>query len=639
MTASPLPPFIADKVTLVAGDCLEVLRTYPDNTFDAVVTDPPYGLSREPDMVALLTAWLAGQPYHHRAAGFMGKDWDSFVPGPDVWREVARVLKPGGHLLCFAGTRTWDLMSLAIRLAGLENRDTIASFGGPPAVAWVQGQGFPKGLDVSKQFDRQARREYVEAAVRLGLPIPDNSRHDWMKAEHSPSDKWWEKFKAVLSPEDWQAIEWEAVARAYRVRRESTVQVAPLSESEYDITTPATPLAAKWSGWNVALKPAWEVILCFRKPLSEPNVAANVAKWGTGALNIDATRVPTTDTGTVRPYEPRSDKTNWRFTTGAVRGPSTPLGRWPPNVLLSHHPACVHVGTKEVKSDQVRPRADRELQARARYRMADKGTKPGYADPSGREVVPAYLCHPDCPVGQLDQSAPASQGGARPAKRGPGASGYHGWPTGTEDGERVEYPGGQVSRFFPQFMPDEDAMASDSDLCRFRYQSKPSKRERNLGCQDLLWALDPSRPSGYRPVSKEEWEDLGHQEERAHQETGKRVVLRARGNVHVTVKARALMAWLVRLVTPPGGVVLDPFAGTGTTGLAALDEGIRAVLIERDPDYILIAQSRLSAWSPVPAKKTKAAKPPVSGKEEHGAPGPIEVGEAEQVPLWEVGRP
>lgn len=123
-------------------ECLIGMRMMlADNSIDAVVTDPPYGLSKQPDMNEVLRHWLNGDDYVHIGGGFMGKTWDSFVPGPSVWKEVFRVLKPGGHLLAFFGTRTYDLGTLAIRLAGFEIRDQID---------WVYGSGFPKSLDVSK---------------------------------------------------------------------------------------------------------------------------------------------------------------------------------------------------------------------------------------------------------------------------------------------------------------------------------------------------------------------------------------------------------------------------------------------------------------------------------------------------------
>jgi len=123
------------------------LKELPDNSVDSVVTDPPYGLSKQPDMAEVMRHWLDGDDYEHKGAGFMGKSWDSFVPGPSVWRECFRVLKPGGHLLSFFGSRTYDIGTLAIRLAGFEVRDQIM---------WVYGSGFPKSLDVSKTIDKAA---------------------------------------------------------------------------------------------------------------------------------------------------------------------------------------------------------------------------------------------------------------------------------------------------------------------------------------------------------------------------------------------------------------------------------------------------------------------------------------------------
>ena len=130
--------------TLHQGDCLEVLRAFSDNSIDSIVTDPPYGLSKEPDMAEVLRHWLAGDDYQHKGGGFMGKTWDSFVPGPSIWRECLRVLKPGGHLLAFFGSRTYDMGTLAIRLAGFQIRD----MGG-----WLFGSGFPKSHNLEGDWE------------------------------------------------------------------------------------------------------------------------------------------------------------------------------------------------------------------------------------------------------------------------------------------------------------------------------------------------------------------------------------------------------------------------------------------------------------------------------------------------------
>ena len=198
--------------TLHLGDCLDVLRTMPDCSVDAVVTDPPYGLA------------------------FMGKRWDYDVPSVEVWAECLRVLKPGGHLLAFAGTRTQHRMAVRIEDAGFEIRDMIA---------WVYGSGFPKSLDVSKAIDKAAgaeRTEIIGKSARHGGGIVGNG---------------------------------------------SSYEVSPEVPMLY---APATDAARQWEGWGTALKPALEPITMARKPLVG-TVAANVLEHGTGALNVDGCRV------------------------------------------------------------------------------------------------------------------------------------------------------------------------------------------------------------------------------------------------------------------------------------------------------------------------------------------------------------
>ena len=194
------------KFTLHNGDCLDVLRTMPENSVDSIVTDPPYGLS------------------------FMGKKWDYDVPSEAIWRECLRVLKPGGHLLAFAGTRTQHRMAVRIEDAGFEIRDLIA---------WVYGSGFPKSLDVSKAIDKG-------------------------------EGFWRGRAGAVKSGND------------------------AMSGGNYERTAkgdPVTAAAAAWQGWGTALKPALEPITVARKPLAG-TVAENVLQWGCGGLNIDGCRIP-----------------------------------------------------------------------------------------------------------------------------------------------------------------------------------------------------------------------------------------------------------------------------------------------------------------------------------------------------------
>ena len=219
-------------------DCKEGMKLLPDNSISSIVTDPPYGLSKEPNIVEVLTNWLNNEEYIHNSKGFMNKDWDSFVPNPSIWKEAYRVLKPGGYLLCFAGTRTYDLMCISLRLAGFEIRDQID---------WIYGSGFPKSMDISKQIDKKfgaEREETGEFKTRHGGGIK--------------SDK-----IQQLKPE---------------------IKQTP-------ITTPSTNEAKQFNGYGTNLKPAHEPIIVARKPISEKSIVDNVLKWNTGGINIDDCRV------------------------------------------------------------------------------------------------------------------------------------------------------------------------------------------------------------------------------------------------------------------------------------------------------------------------------------------------------------
>ena len=220
------------KARLHLGDCRELLATLPDNSIDAVVTDPPYGLGKPPKAEDILTAWLAGERAEVSGGGFMGKDWDAFVPGPRIWREVYRVTKPGGHAVVFAGTRTLDWMAMACRLAGWEVRDSGV---------WCYWSGFPKSLDVSKAIDKAAGAER------------------------------------------------EVVGRRTTGIGTGRGPTSIMGDGNRDITAPATDDAKRWEGWGTALKPAWEPWLVLRKPL-DGTVAANVLEHGTGGINVDGCR-------------------------------------------------------------------------------------------------------------------------------------------------------------------------------------------------------------------------------------------------------------------------------------------------------------------------------------------------------------
>jgi len=393
------------RSTIHLGDCLAVLPTLADASVDAVVTDPPYGLS------------------------FMGKKWDYDVPSVAVWEQCLRVLKPGGHLLAFAGARTQHRMCCRIEDAGFEIRDMIA---------WVYGSGFPKSLDVSKAIDKS------------GMAGGD--------------------------------------ARP-------------------------TAGAERWAGWGTALKPAMEPITVARKPL-EGTVAANVLKHGTGGINVDGCRVGHGDTlpkmsgkailggssdGWDRPWKSDAEGLARRQSAAdlAIEKANT-LGRWPANLI--------HDGSDEVVG-----------------------------------------MFPDCGeagVAHFDNAKPST-----------GYSG--GWNRQT--GTFTYGDAGSAARFF--------------------YCAKASAADRDDGL------------SGMDAVATR----IGAEGHTINPMTGREIVNIPRRNHHPTVKPTDLMRYLCRLVTPPGGVVLDPFMGSGSTCKAAMLEGFRFVGVEREAEYVAIARARIAA--------------------------------------------
>ena len=234
--------------TLHHGDCLAILKTLPDESVDSICTDPPYGLGNEHPTPEELIAYLQGAEL--KTGDFMNKPWD--IPPVSVWKECFRVLKPGGHLLAFAGTRTFDLMSMGIRMAGFENRDTIATQFGPQSVMqWVQSQGFPKSHSIDKAIDKKkgAKRKVVGTKRGVG----GENLNDIVNG------------KEVRQTTD----EGGKGVGAYGVGAKQVGIDIPVTE-------PATEEAKKWEGWGTAMNPSWEPILVFRKPIAEKSVVAQV---------------------------------------------------------------------------------------------------------------------------------------------------------------------------------------------------------------------------------------------------------------------------------------------------------------------------------------------------------------------------
>ena len=445
---------MSERLTLHHGDCLDVLRSLPDCFVDSVVTDPPYGLS------------------------FMGKRWDYDVPSIEVWAECLRVLKPGGHLLAFAGTRTQHRMAVRIEDAGFEIRDMIA---------WVYGSGFPKSLDVSKAIDKmdaaqeqQARRyrftEWVRSTGVTARKINDATGTEMgnhytthptqpaiMTREHLEAcrhllgdiPEWVEREADIRSVESKNFAEREVVGQHQTDM--GGLGGERLGQRGGDITIAATTEAKQWQGWGTALKPALEPITVARKPLIG-TVAENVLQHGTGAINVDGGRV--------------GQREKEQFTG--------------------------------IKNGSINAYGD-------------------YFYPKGEKALPAGR-----------------------------------WPA--------------------NFIHDGSEEATDllGASARFFYCAKASKADRDGGCE----GMEERKAGAMSGIETREGKPTNHP---------------MRTNFHPTVKPTDLMRYLCRLVTPPSGIVLDPFMGSGSTGKAAMLEGFAFVGIEREAEYIDIAKARIQS--------------------------------------------
>ncbi len=471
---------------IILGDSLEVLKTLPDNSVDSVVTDPPYGLGKEPNANEVLQSWITNGYHEVKGSGFMGKEWDAFVPQPNFWKEVFRVLKPGGHVLSFFGTRTYDWGVMAMRLAGFEVRDSVQ---------WNFGSGFPKSHNISFAIDK------IHGAERQVLGVRTTGTMN-------------NKGGASVNKEGWDS-----------------------GQKEINITAPATDSAKHWDGWGSALKPAVEPIVLARKPLEKGlSIAENVLKWGTGGINIDGCRVPTNPEkdDMLRQVERNKRKSEtWEVGSG-FKNENNSLtgvradGRFPANLIMTHHPDCVCNGLKKVKSDAhhtTKYNGNKTLYEGGWKEGQDMGNK--FADENGQETIEDWTCHEDCPIRIMDEQS----GTLKSGKPGIIRKGIN---EGAAYGKESRSPGTEMTGF-----------GDKGGASRFFYCAKASKSERG------------------------------------------------QGNNHPTVKPIKLMEYLVTLITPENGIVLEPFGGSGTTALACIKTKKRFIIIEREPEYIEIIKKRI----------------------------------------------
>lgn len=513
---------------IFVGNNIELLKKYPDNFFDSIVTDPPYGLGKEPNAEEMLQAWITTGYLEVKGTGFMGKEWDAFVPQPIFWKEVFRVLKHGGHVVSFFGTRTYDWGVMSMRLAGFEIRDCIQ---------WLYGSGFPKSHNISKAIDKMygAEREIV------GKKTTGNAKQKTNKSGEF----------GVWANENTSGTQ------------------------KVDVTAPSTDQAKEWDGWGSALKPANEPIVLARKPLEKGlSIAENVLKWGTGAINIDASRISVSENDKNHRENPSQGNSgeNSIFGVGGHNGNLQQDGRFPSNVILTHHPECKCLGLKKFKPSNGSGRAS-EKGGGFNKGMFGNGTSDNiggtFIDENGEETIENWNCHDDCPIKVLDEQSGERKAGGKVVGTEPSKTGQNGI---YNTYNRIE----------------NDPYSDTGGASRFFYVAKASKSERNFGLTGFEEKTSGSL-NFRNPESSGRSEDAPSVEKMGG-------LTEKRTNFHPTVKPVKLMQYLVRMITPPNGTVLDPFSGSGTTGVACKIDGFNFVGLELSEEYAKIAQARIDAF-------------------------------------------
>jgi DNA modification methylase len=482
----------SSSVKLLLGDCLETLKTIENNSVDSIVCDPPYGLS------------------------FMGKKWDYELPSIETWREILRVLKPGGHALIACGTRTQHRMVVNVEDAGFEIKDVIC---------WHYGSGFPKSMDISKAIDKQAgaEREVV------GLSAHSANR----------------KRSVVDTRGDFN------------------------SEDKRVITAPSTDEAKQWQGWGTALKPATEFFTLARKPISESTIAKNVLKHGTGGLNIDASRI--------LPNDQRPDKKQvWEkeilLCNSCVE--LAALNKKHLTQEIKEFTATKNAeqisnenqnGQKQVDTSKTATGCLDEMSTESintSLNTFTSGNAPMDQSPADISSITSTKtkktidsktcnsCHAEITHAITLQNIRVVKSETQSMQNAQGPSGR--WPANVifseeaakvlDEQSGVLKNGGQnssspdVEGLFGNRKSGHTKFAGDSGgASRFFYVAKSSKRERNAGLPDIR-----TEKQGARPNSKDA---SGKFPDHDHRESG--------ANNHPTVKPLKLMQYLIRMVTPP----------------------------------------------------------------------------------------
>ena len=494
------------NIDLKHGDCLEVLKTIPDNSVDSIVTDPPYGIS------------------------FMNAKWDYDVPSTDVWVECLRVLKPGGHLLSFAGSRTYHRMVVRIEDAGFDIRDQIM---------WIYGSGFPKSHNILKQIEKQYICQYTN-----NVKIADNKLKPFnVELIEEKTGSVVELVVIHQEEENWNKIQIGVVVSSSitdmsifvtkeNIEENTSLLLKNLLEEKlkngnksitltelktiidlkiFNLLQYQNTLKSIITVNHTALKPAHEPIVVARKPLSKKSVAENVLKWGTGGLNIDVSRIGLTSQKDLDDYRFNMDG-NLRTTKkdgeklGMYDGgwkvekeqKELPEGRWPANIILDEEAG----------------------------QILDKQSGISKSTPDKRTTK--------TPTGEM-------------------------FGTGKITSHNDK---GGASRFF--------------------YCPKTSKKDRDEGLDGFEEKQIYTEENGKFGYGNKDGDNFGDRIENVK-----------RRNNHPTVKPTSLMEYLIKLVTPVNGIVLDPFMGSGSTGKAAVRNGFDFIGIEMEIEYMKIAKARI----------------------------------------------
>jgi DNA modification methylase len=418
------------KYQIINGNNIDVLKTFPDNYFDSIVTDPPYGID------------------------FLGKSWDANTGALETYQECLRVLKPGGHILAFSAARTYHHLAITLEQAGFEIRDQIM---------WIYSSGFPKSQDVGRSIQRS-----------LGV-------------------------KEKITIESVNGLNTKGLMNFTEEKGEYT--------KTFDIAKVTDPEAQKWEGWGTALKPAHEPIALARKPI-KLSIAKNCQKYGVGALNIDATRIP---------YLDEKDMESAKF------------------------------GQDNTINPFLRMYVDKQEAHKAN----------SYSEPNEQGRFPSNV------IGEISEPYQKYFYCPKVSRR--------------ERHTGFELPPPMFGNVEGAYGPDGERFAVGFDA---RAEGKTKKKK-----HDPL-AHIPTNPEGMLDKNGgTRYIDGGKKED-------KKV-----GNNHPTVKPVELMKYLIKLVTPANGRVLDPFNGSGSTGMAAVELGHEYVGIELDPAYVEIAKKRIEAWN------------------------------------------